>query len=626
MIEAAKLEADIYPAGPRGLSAYEIYKKEGGQLSEEEWLKSLNGLTPTIGENGNWFLGTVDTGLPSRGPKGDTGSIKFIVVTELPTENIDGTAIYLKPVESQTGENNFEELIYVNGKWEDLGTPNVAVDLSNYYTKEETDVIIPAILCIKELGGYFNTARPLELSEDNKKRFSEFVNKHPNEPFLVYIFDYYHVSYCMDLCYFSLTGGPTTTGKNSTVQYVSVSGNNNESKGLGKIVYSYSLDENNIITFTKIKILLSDVYYPTKKYVDDAVVAKQDVLTAGDNITISEENVISAKGGDKLHDYNIYTITLDDYNLKGTFPTITDTTTLAKFDEILTDIYKKRIAANATHDNAFLIVYSKADTFIFRTNTIQASYCFLYGTYIEEPIDISGYTNSYQFYITGTLDTTAQTFKTTKVQFDRNSKRVLLTNNTLSYTPTGDYNPATKKYVDDQVATKDETSLIFEWDGKSSSTNIDNIALFQNVVDSIKDGKKVLIYNPIDGTSKPNDFPHIYVPANGDTITEETTSLYFKSGFYDLESSNPVRGLSELIRKGKRVEVTLSNYTVTNVDAAYDYSYIVQSENASVFIPIKAGLSDTTYFTPTYKSQPASKGYVDDAITTAITTTLGGSY
>lgn len=137
MIEAAKLEADIYPAGPRGLSAYEIYKKEGGQLSEEEWLKSLNGLTPTIGENGNWFLGTVDTGLPSRGPKGDTGSIKFIVVTELPTENIDETAIYLKPVESPTGENKFEELIYVNGKWEDLGTPNVAVDLSNYYTKEE---------------------------------------------------------------------------------------------------------------------------------------------------------------------------------------------------------------------------------------------------------------------------------------------------------------------------------------------------------------------------------------------------------------------------------------------------------------------------------------------------------
>ena len=176
----------------------------------------------------------------------------------------------------------------------------------------------------------------------------------------------------------------------------------------------------------------SDYNPATKKYVDDT---------------------ISAKGGDKLHDYNIYTITLDDYNLKGTFPTITDTTTLAKFDEILTDIYKKRITANATHDNAFLIVYSQSDTFIFRISTIGSSYCNLYGTYIEQPIDHNGYTRSYQFNITGTLDATAQTFKTTKVKFDRNSVRLLLTNNTLSYTPTEDYNPATKKYVDDSIST-----------------------------------------------------------------------------------------------------------------------------------------------------------------------------
>ena len=32
-----------------------------------------DGITPTIGENGNWFLGDVDTNKPSRGEKGDTG-------------------------------------------------------------------------------------------------------------------------------------------------------------------------------------------------------------------------------------------------------------------------------------------------------------------------------------------------------------------------------------------------------------------------------------------------------------------------------------------------------------------------------------------------------------------------
>lgn len=32
-----------------------------------------DGITPTIGENGNWYLGDDDTGKPSRGPKGDPG-------------------------------------------------------------------------------------------------------------------------------------------------------------------------------------------------------------------------------------------------------------------------------------------------------------------------------------------------------------------------------------------------------------------------------------------------------------------------------------------------------------------------------------------------------------------------
>ena len=38
-----------------------------------EMNKGEDGITPTIGSNGNWFLGVVDTGKPSRGEKGNTG-------------------------------------------------------------------------------------------------------------------------------------------------------------------------------------------------------------------------------------------------------------------------------------------------------------------------------------------------------------------------------------------------------------------------------------------------------------------------------------------------------------------------------------------------------------------------
>lgn len=47
----------------QGKSAYEIAVEQGFKGSEAEWLKSLEGESPHIGENGNWFLGDVDLGV-----------------------------------------------------------------------------------------------------------------------------------------------------------------------------------------------------------------------------------------------------------------------------------------------------------------------------------------------------------------------------------------------------------------------------------------------------------------------------------------------------------------------------------------------------------------------------------
>lgn len=67
------------PDGRDGLSAYEIALSHGFSGTEEEWVMSLNGKdgvdgkTPTIGENSNWFIGSFDTEMPSRGEKGEKG-------------------------------------------------------------------------------------------------------------------------------------------------------------------------------------------------------------------------------------------------------------------------------------------------------------------------------------------------------------------------------------------------------------------------------------------------------------------------------------------------------------------------------------------------------------------------
>lgn len=64
--------------GTNGKSAYEIYSDAeyaAGRtpLAEADWLASLvgaSGLTPSIGTNGNWYLGSTDTGVKAQGVDG----------------------------------------------------------------------------------------------------------------------------------------------------------------------------------------------------------------------------------------------------------------------------------------------------------------------------------------------------------------------------------------------------------------------------------------------------------------------------------------------------------------------------------------------------------------------------
>lgn len=67
-----------------------------------------------------------------KGEKGDAGAVKFVPVTELPTENIEEDAIYLVPVTDGDEENRFTEYAYVDGKWEMLGAISIQVDHSEY--------------------------------------------------------------------------------------------------------------------------------------------------------------------------------------------------------------------------------------------------------------------------------------------------------------------------------------------------------------------------------------------------------------------------------------------------------------------------------------------------------------
>lgn len=72
-----------------------------------------------------------------KGDKGEAGAIKFIPVTELPTENIDDSAIYLLPAENEEARNLYDEYIYNNGAWELIGAAGVEVNLDDYVKKTD---------------------------------------------------------------------------------------------------------------------------------------------------------------------------------------------------------------------------------------------------------------------------------------------------------------------------------------------------------------------------------------------------------------------------------------------------------------------------------------------------------
>ncbi len=82
------------PAGENGLSAYEIAVIYGFAGTECEWLESLkgaDGVIPEIGENGNWYINGVDTGIRAEGIDGKDGTDGFSPMITENAGNSDAT-------------------------------------------------------------------------------------------------------------------------------------------------------------------------------------------------------------------------------------------------------------------------------------------------------------------------------------------------------------------------------------------------------------------------------------------------------------------------------------------------------------------------------------------------------
>lgn len=181
--------------------------------------------------------------------------------------------------------------------------------------------------------------------------------------------------------------------------------------------------------------------------------------------------------------------------------------------------------------------------------------------------------------------------------------QVLHKTNTKEYTPTDDYNPATKIYVDNANNVK----FFYEYETAEK---------MQLVVDALRAGKKVILVPK--GRAKSKSYGYFedalfYGPDVTD-IDWETFSgkLYFKSDWWLTSYNNSYwKNRVDLVPKWQYITVTITAGGVVSSVATNGWSVHNNIGNICATLPV-LGLSNEVEYTPTKDYHPATKLYVDN--------------
>ena len=187
-----------------------------------------------------------------------------------------------------------------------------------------------------------------------------------------------------------------------------------------------------------------------------------------------------------------------------------------------------------------------------------------------------------------------------------------------SVVPTDNTHLVNKKYVDDTMG----NYVVYNWDGNPSSTTASNVTLFQSIVDDHNAGKNVLILRSADlqGTNFKHTPSVIVFDA---AVTAKNNEYALEDSTYMaplLDPSITSGNVSYLHQEQTRVIINLDssdNTVVTSVG-------VVNTDRTRYFLAADVNYSQA--YVPQYNGSPATKKYVDDAISNSVTNALGGSY
>ena len=292
---------------------------------------------------------------------------------------------------------------------------------------------------------------------------------------------------------------------------------------------------------------------------------------------------------------------------------IYDTDILNQLTNIMNECYTngyKSIAILFSGKNSFIAYARHGSDF----STQRYNY-YLYGYLnLEDTYDVTRiYTRIVRTEINGAWNNNVFTTKGLFLNFGSSfivpdTSQVLTKTNNKSYTPTSDYNPATKKYVDDNIKiyniSMSSTSdfLISNTDLKTKLESIlKQYAAFGN-----NPGFALLFSYTLTKTGE------LYYPASVNTGTYNT--ILFRS----IEADEPQSKLP--------VRQLINPFTVSQLEIEYTNTYTINKikHNSRTYNLI--AWDNQQEITPLGDYNVATKKYVDNSITAAITTSLEGSY
>lgn len=368
--------------------------------------------------------------------------------------------------------------------------------------------------------------------------------------------------------------------------------------------------------------------YLTKDEINTALALKQDKLTAGDNITITN-NVISAADGTEInimyHDFEAPTSWPRANIRESSDNYINITLSLTDNDkQYLLDIVKymhtnnKKVLLFANfvdYDGEssvgninFVILcdipkYNHSDFYIL--NNFYSTY--LKNQFNEASSDILSIYNRGSIIFTYDSETTYNPVSFSTMSITGYTARLLSENNTVSYTPTGDYNPATKKYVDDSVKTSLIPYYTYESTNSYNMDETDNSFISSIITKAYARGDKQIIINRnmLDTTRSVSElFSVIVNSANG--IQDKPTAIYI----YRYMSANDIQQYMSSGSLNTYFYFPIYKFTVTWTDstaaAVYDSIDATFTKNNSYLFT-----TSSSYYTDL-----AKKTYVDSKPTT----------